>query len=66
MGNHCIYTVCRNCGEEYCLRCEFGICPKCGTPWNAKPEMLTVYDYMKTARDDSYRDIPGNLGTCEA
>lgn len=39
MGNHCIYTVCRNCGEEYCLRCEFGICPKCGTPWNAKPEM---------------------------
>lgn len=37
MGNHCIYTVCSCCGHEYCVRCEFGICPKCGTPWNAKP-----------------------------
>lgn len=46
MGNHCVPTVCSNCGEEYCLRCEFGICPKCGTPWNAKPRMMTVYDYM--------------------
>lgn len=37
MGNHCVYTVCRECGEEYCVRCEFGVCPKCGTPWDAKP-----------------------------
>ena len=46
MGNHCVPTVCSECGEEYCLRCEFGICPKCGTPWNARPRMLTVYDYI--------------------
>ena len=46
MGNHCVPTVCSECGEEYCLRCEFGICPKCGTPWNAMPRMLTVYDYI--------------------
>ena len=37
MGNHCVYTVCRECGEEYCVRCHFGTCPKCGTPWDAKP-----------------------------
>jgi len=48
MGNHCIYTVCRNCGEEYCLRCEFGICPKCGTPWNAKP--VSEDDFIKSMK----------------
>ncbi len=57
MGNHCIYTVCRNCGEEYCLRCEFGICPKCGTPWNAKPEMLTVYDYIGKPHEMTVTEI---------
>lgn len=43
MANHCIYTVCSCCGHEYCVRCEFGICPKCGTPWNAKPMSLDKY-----------------------
>ncbi len=37
MGNHCVPMVCSCCGHEYCVRCEFGICPKCGTPWDAKP-----------------------------
>lgn len=27
--NHCIETVCGNCGHEYCLRCHHGICPNC-------------------------------------
>lgn len=53
MGNHCFYTVCRECGEEYCLRCEMGICPKCGTPWNAKPRMMTVYDYIGEPNDEN-------------
>ena len=57
MGNHCVYTVCRECGEEYCLRCEFGICPKCGTPWNAKPEMLTVYDYIGKPHEMTVTEI---------
>lgn len=57
MGNHCVYTVCRKCGEEYCLRCEFGICPKCGTPWNAKPEMLTVYDYIGKPHEMTVTEI---------
>lgn len=48
MGNHCVYTVCRECGEEYCLRCYFGICPKCGTPWNAKP--VSPDDYLNTKK----------------
>lgn len=43
MGNHCIYTVCRECGEEYCLRCHMGSCPKCGTPWNEKPVSVDQY-----------------------
>lgn len=43
MGNHCIYTVCRECGHEYCVRCEFGVCPKCGTSWDAKPMSLDKY-----------------------
>jgi hypothetical protein len=57
MGNHCVYTVCRECGEEYCLRCEFGICPKCGTPWNAKPRMMTVYDYMGKPHEMTVTEI---------
>ena len=57
MDNHCVYTVCRECGEEYCLRCEFGICPKCGTPWNAKPEMLTVYDYIGKPHEMTVTEI---------
>ena len=46
MGNHCVPTVCRECGYEFCLRCYLGICPKCGTPWNAQPKTLTVYDHI--------------------
>lgn len=57
MGNHCVYTVCSNCGEEYCLHCELGICPKCGTPWNAKPRMLTVYDYMGKPHEMTVTEI---------
>ena len=57
MGNHCVYTVCRKCGEEYCLRCESGICPKCGTPWNAKPRMLTVYDYIGKPHEMTVTEI---------
>lgn len=33
MGNHCIDRICGNCGYEYCLRCEWGKCPKCGQPY---------------------------------
>ena len=22
MGNHCIYTKCNKCGNEYCYRCD--------------------------------------------
>ena len=57
MGNHCVYTVCRECGEEYCLRCEFGICPKCGTPWNARPRTLTIYDYIGKEHDMTADEI---------
>ena len=57
MGNHCVPTVCSNCGEEYCLRCEFGICPKCGTPWNARPRTLTVYDYIGKEHDMTADEI---------
>lgn len=57
MGNHCVYTVCSNCGEEYCLRCEFGICPKCGTPWNARPRTLTVYDYIGKPHEMTVTEI---------
>ena len=57
MGNHCVPTVCSNCGEEYCLRCEFGICPKCGTPWNARPRTLTVYDYIGKNHDMTADEI---------
>ena len=57
MGNHCVPTVCSNCGEEYCLRCEFGICPKCGTPWNARPRPLTVYDYIGKEHDMTADEI---------
>ena len=46
MGNHCVPTVCSNCGEEYCLRCEFGICPKCGTPWNAVVAHQTASSFL--------------------
>lgn len=45
MGNHCVPTVCRECGHEYCVRCEAGICPKCGTPWDAKP--VSPDDYIR-------------------
>jgi len=27
MANHCIYTTCETCGEEYCKRCEDHKCP---------------------------------------
>lgn len=57
MGNHCVPTVCSKCGEEYCLRCEFGICPKCGTPWNARPRALTVYDYIGKEHDMTTDEI---------
>ena len=49
--------MCSNCGEEYCLRCEFGICPKCGTPWNARPRTLTVYDYIGKEHDMTADEI---------
>lgn len=57
MGNHCVPTVCSNCGEEYCLRCESGICPKCGTPWNARPRTLTIYDYIGKEHDMTADEI---------
>lgn len=43
MGNHCIYITCSCCGLEYCVRCHVGTCPKCGTPWDAKPMSLDKY-----------------------
>ena len=52
MGNHCVYTVCRECGEEYCVRCHFGTCPKCGTPWDAKPVSLDRYIRMMKGGPD--------------
>lgn len=42
MGNHCVETACRICGEEYCLRCHMGICPECGTPWTAEQNEETM------------------------
>lgn len=57
MGNHCVETACRICGEEYCLRCHMGICPECGTPWNEKPEMLTVYDYIGKPHEMTVTEI---------
>lgn len=52
MGNHCVYTVCRECGEEYCVRCHFGTCPKCGTPWDAKPVSPDRYIRMMKGGPD--------------
>ena len=46
MGNHCVPMVCSCCGHEYCVRCEFGICPVCGTPWDAKPVSPDSYIRM--------------------
>ena len=48
MGNHCVPMVCSCCGYEYCVRCEFGVCPKCGTPWDAKP--MSLDDYIKSMK----------------
>ena len=48
MGNHCVPMVSSCCGYEYCVRCEFGICPKCGTPWDAKP--MSVDNFIKSMK----------------
>lgn len=48
MGNHCVPMACPVCGEEYCVRCESGVCPRCGTPWDAKP--MSVDDYIKSLK----------------
>lgn len=51
MGNHCVPMVCPVCGEEYCVRCHFGTCPKCGTPWDAKP--VSPDEYIRAMKGET-------------
>ena len=60
--NHCIYRTCENCKTEFCVRCEWGQCPKCKNKMYDKipPRKSQIkYNLIYRLRKKGFRVITG-------